>query len=78
MKDYVIRTEQGYFSSHPQVEKIWAWGGCAMTDASNKIYHNVTVILKDGTRCDFGPNEIPVDTDIQVNNFLNSIPEQNA
>lgn len=74
MNDYVTRDEKGYSSSHPQVDKIWAWGGGDMKPDS-PIYHHVTVILKDGARCDFGPNELPIDTDIQVNNFLNTIPE---
>lgn len=74
MKDYVTRDKEGYSSSHSQVDKIWAWGGCSMLPNS-PIHHNVTIILKDGTKCDFGPNELPIDTDIQVNNFLNTIPE---
>lgn len=74
MKDYITRSEVEYSASHPQVDKIWAYGGGGIQPGS-KMQHNVTIIMKDGTRCDFGPNELPIDTDIQVNNFLNTIPE---
>lgn len=74
VKYYITRDESGYSSSHPKVDKIWAWGGRSASPSSI-IEHNVTIIMKDGTRYDFGPNELSVDTDIQVNNFLNTIPE---
>lgn len=75
MKQYIEQTDSGKICNHPQVEKFWEWGGGSMTDPSNKVYHYTTVMFKDGTRCDFGPNELPIDTDIQCNNFLNTIPE---
>lgn len=74
MKNYLTRNENEYSSSHPQVDKIWAWGGGNMQPKS-LMYHHVSIVLKDGTECHFGPNELPIDTDTQVNNFLNTIPE---
>lgn len=74
MNDYIIRDDAGYSCSHPQVEKIWAWGGGDMR-VNSPVYHYVTLMMRDGKRFDFGPNELSIDTDIQVNNFLNTIPE---
>jgi hypothetical protein len=75
MKNYIDKVDNKTRCDHPQVIKFYEWGGCSMTDASNKIYHYATIILKDGTRRDFGPNEDHEVSYYDCNTFLNQIGE---
>lgn len=73
MKQYIKQTEKGRICTHPKVTKFWEWGG---GPASGPFMNNASIILEDGTECNFkcDANDAP-DSIEQLNNFLNTLSE---
>jgi hypothetical protein len=71
--EYIKQTDKGRICTHPQIEKYWEWGGCAL---GGEVYHYTSVKLKDGTEYNFKAEEPAYHDSIeQCNKFLNTIPE---
>lgn len=74
MKQYIERNDMVLTCNHPAVEKFWQYGGM-MAQPNSPIYEYVGIVLKNGERKEFGGDQQFIDTMIQCNNFLNTIPE---
>lgn len=67
-------TIQKLTCSHPQVKRIWEYGGLANTETDDKMYRYISIILQDGTRREFKDNPEWL-ADVQLEKFLSELPE---